>query len=395
MRLQIVTQYYFPQPLANAETVGGLARGLALRGHQVDVVTPAAGGREPHGLTVHRAVGYFPKDRASVPKRLTEYLVFSVGALWAGARAPRPDALIVPSPPPTLGAIGLLLGWWHRRPVLYVVQDLYPEVALAAGAVAPGVALRLLGGLMRLVYRKSAVVVVIDEAIVTTIEATEPRAKVRAVRNGIDLAPFHNATRDDRWLESLGVDPLRPVVMYAGNVGRSQDLAAVAQASAACGAQLIVHGGGAALESLRASSRAAGWDHVVFSGYVDRERLGSVFASADLHVVPLKADVSAASVPSKLLSITAAGRPALVAAEPDSAAARLLAESGAGWLVPPGRPEVMTEVMATALADRAELDRRGAAGHAWAEVNAGNDRCAAGYEDVLRAVIPAGQDLRA
>jgi glycosyltransferase involved in cell wall biosynthesis len=126
---------------------------------------------------------------------------------------------------------------------------------------------------------------------------------------------------------------------------------------------------------------------VRFSGFRDRAELGRVFASADLHVVPLKPGVASASVPSKLLSIFASGRPALVVADPSSPAARIVAESGAGWLVEPGDAAALTETLRAALCDRDGLASRGAAGRSWAEANATMARLAEQYESVLSEAI--------
>jgi colanic acid biosynthesis glycosyl transferase WcaI len=392
MRVLLVSQYFRPQPLANAESIGAIAFGLAELGHHVDVITPVGGADRTDRLTPRRAFGWFPTNRASKILRLLEYLTFSLGALLRAPFVPRPDVVLVPSPPPTLGLIGLVIAKLKRVPLVYNVQDLYPEVAVATGAVKPGLFLSLLGRLMKTVYRSSAAVVMIDPVLVDPLQASCPDATVVAIRNGIDLEPFAHAARSTSFLQEIGVPPDAAVVMYAGNVGRSQDLHRVIQAVEAAGAHLVIHGGGAALDELRAETGARGSGHVHFSGYRDRSMLGTVFASADVHVVPLKADVASASVPSKLLSIFAAGRPAIVTAEEGTAAAVVLAEAGGGWLVPPGEDGSLLDTIARALADPVDRERRGRLAREWALVNAGADRCAREYERLLLQVTQAEPD---
>lgn len=389
MRVLVVTQYFRPQPLANAETIGCIVSGLARRGHRVHVVSPVRGAPSEPNVVHHRAFGYFARDRASLPKRVLEYASFSVGALVAGLRVPRPDVVFVPSPPPTLGLVGLALAAGRRSRLVYNVQDFYPEVAVATGAVRAGALLVTLGRLMRWVYRRSAAVVVIDPSMEDAVREAEPDATVRAVRNGIDLVPFLEARRSATFLDEIGAAANGPVVMYAGNVGRSQDLAPVAKAALDCGATFVVHGGGAALEDLRAEADAAGWSHVRFSGYRPHGELGTVFASADLHVVPLKPGVAAVSVPSKVLSIWAAGRPAVVVAEAGSVAAALVDETGAGWVVEPGDPGALARAIAEALGDPLDMERRGRRGREWAFREAGPERCGRDYEAVLREAVGA------
>jgi colanic acid biosynthesis glycosyl transferase WcaI len=383
MRILIVSQYFLPQPLANAEVVGGLAGDLARLGHEVVVVSPVRDAEPPEGVIHVRGWGWFAPDRASVGQRLLEYVSFSLGALAGGARGARPDVIVVPSPPPTLGIIGLVIGRLRRTPVVYNVQDLYPEVAQAV-STTPSTVVSLLRRLLRVVYRGSAAVVVIDPAFETAIERAEPRAAVHSIRNGIDRSPFRQARRDDAFLAELGIPEGAQVVMYAGNVGRSQDLGAVVRATADTGAHLVIHGAGARLDELQ---RAVGdAPHVHYSGFRQRDELGRVFGSADLHVVPLKPGVAWSSVPSKLLSIFAAGRPAVVAAEKGSPAAGLIVESSGGWVIEPGDENALRTATVEALLDAGELRARGALAREWADAHAGTERAAREWEALLRDV---------
>jgi colanic acid biosynthesis glycosyl transferase WcaI len=231
-------------------------------------------------------------------------------------------------------------------------------------------------------------VVVIDPAFEPAIARAEPRATVRSIRNGIDLSLFEYAERDADLLRELGVPSGPPVVMYAGNVGRSQDLGAVVRAASAAGAQLVIHGAGARLDELQHAVDGA--PHVHFSGFRPRAELGRVFGSADLHVIPLKPGVAWSSVPSKLLSIFAAGRPAVVAAEKGSPAAELVAEASGGWVVEPGDDDALCRMTVEALRDPAELAARGARAREWARSNAGTDRAAREWDRALRELRGTG-----
>lgn len=390
MKILIVTQYFLPQPLANAEVVGSLAESLAALGNEVDILTPRVGGlphwHPPAGVRVHRTLGYFPADRSSVPKRLLEYFAFSVGALVSGATLKRPDLILVPSPPPTLGLIGVLLAKRHRCKFVYNVFDLYPEVALASGAMQPSLPLRALGWLMRWIYRQADAVVALDDQVVDAIKCAAPNALIRSIPNGIDMEPFENSTRNVEFLRGIGVDDTQPIAMYAGNIGRSQDLTAVIEATRANGAQLIIHGAGAQLADLRRIVTAQEMSHVFFSTFRPREELGAVFASADIHVVPLKPGIANTSVPSKLLSIFAAGRPAIVVAEPSSPAAVRLREANAGWVIPPGDQSALTAIIGEAIADDDSRERFGRNARTWALAHAGSNHSAVLYNALFAEI---------
>lgn len=384
MRILILSQYCRPEPLANAEVIGALAQGLADVGVEVHIVTPATGA-EVAGVIVHRCVGVHPRDRASILDRVLEYLVFSVSGLITALRAPRPDVIVVPSPPPTLAVVGLLVARIRRTKIVYNVQDLYPEVVAAIGGGRwTGIVLAFLRRLMKVVYGRVDAVVVIDPYFAKLIRRAAPMTRVVAIRNAIDLEPFHDLADYQAIRRSWDADMDVQLVVYAGNTGRSQDLAAVVAACRALDTRLVIHGGGAAHERLRADY--ADEPLVSFSDFRPREDIGRVFAAGDIHVVPLRPDVAASSLPSKLLSIFAAGRPALLVAEGDSAAAQLLEEVGAGWRVEPCDPDALVCTLRSALGDRQEQLMRGKAGREWALLHAGPSRMAAEWKELLTSI---------
>ena len=82
-----------------------------------------------------------------------------------------------------------------------------------------------------------------------------------------------------------------------------------------------------------------------------KARLPEVLAAADVHVVPLKRGLAWSSVPSKLYSILAAGRPIVASVDPGTEVARTVERAGAGLAVPPDDPEAFTKAIRRLLDD--------------------------------------------
>ena len=81
--------------------------------------------------------------------------------------------------------------------------------------------------------------------------------------------------------------------------------------------------------------------------YQPRQRLNEVLAAGDIHLVPLRKGLSSISVPSKLYSILAAGRPVLVSVDPGTEIDLVVTRSGAGRSVPAGDSrEFIAEIVA-------------------------------------------------
>lgn len=113
-------------------------------------------------------------------------------------------------------------------------------------------------------------------------------------------------------------------------------------------------------------------DTVVRARVLDRvpgEHMPAVIASADALLVPLRhAPVFALTVRSKLQSSLASGRPILAVLEGEGA--RLVEESGAGFVTAPGDPQVLAHAASRlAATPRAERQRMGMAGRRFFEAH--------------------------
>jgi colanic acid biosynthesis glycosyl transferase WcaI len=157
--------------------------------------------------------------------------------------------------------------------------------------------------------------------------------------------------------------------MYAGNVGLSQSLELLLDAAVALAPEedvaFVINGGGAARPDLE--RRAAGLPNVRFVDMQPKARLPEVLAAADIHVVPLRRGLARSSVPSKLYSILAAGRPLVASVDPGTEVARTVAEAGAGVAAPPDDPEAFTKAIRRLLEGPDESAAMGRAGRAWVE----------------------------
>jgi colanic acid biosynthesis glycosyl transferase WcaI len=105
-----------------------------------------------------------------------------------------------------------------------------------------------------------------------------------------------------------------------------------------------------------------------------------VLAAADVHVVPLKRGLAWSSVPSKLYSILAAGRPIVASVDPGTEVARTLERAGAGVAVPPDDAEAFTAAIRDLLDAPDDRRRMGASGRSFVEGWASPAAVAEAYE---------------
>ena len=108
-----------------------------------------------------------------------------------------------------------------------------------------------------------------------------------------------------------------------------------------------------------------------------------MLAAGDVHVVPLKKGLAWSSVPSKLYSILAAGRPLVASVDPGTEVARTVERAGAGFAVPPDDAESFTKALRRLLDDPDQSRAMGASGRAFVEGWASPAAVAEAYDDLF------------
>ncbi|MEM8707771.1 MAG: glycosyltransferase family 4 protein, partial [Actinomycetota bacterium] len=156
----------------------------------------------------------------------------------------------------------------------------------------------------------------------------------------------------------------RTIVMYAGNIGYSQPLDLVIETARRWhgvrdDVVFVINGGGS--ERPRLETLAAELPNVVFKDFQPAERLPEVLATGDVHLIALKRGLARSSVPSKLYSILAAGRPVFASIDPGTEVSRVLADNDCGRSVEPEDLDAFEAGLAALIDDpeRSAMGERG------------------------------------
>jgi colanic acid biosynthesis glycosyl transferase WcaI len=281
----------------------------------------------------------FPTDKRSIPRRAVAFGGFSaLAGLW-GLRGGRADGVLAMSPPLTLGLTGRAMATARRAPLVFNIQDVFPDVAVELGAISNERVIDAARRLERASYRAADAVTVLSDDLRDNVAAKLPpaeRSKVRVIPNFVDTAAVRPLDRMTSYRRQLGIGA-ETVVMYAGNVGLSQSLELILAAAEKLSHRedivFVVNGGGSARPDL--ARRAVGMTNVRFADYQPSDRLAEVLATGDVHVVPLKR-AWPASVPSRR---TQSGRrPPLAPASTSARRWRVVGGPGAGVAVAPEDP---------------------------------------------------------
>jgi colanic acid biosynthesis glycosyl transferase WcaI len=381
MKILLLTQWFDPEPCFKGLA---FARQLARRGDTVEILTGFPNypdGKVYPGYRVRPwqvdlmdgfrvcRVALYPSHDRSALRRSMNYASFALASALLGPfLVHRPDVIYVYHPPGTIGLPALLLRWWFSVPVVYDVQDLWPDTIAATGMVSSRTALKLLDRLSRFVYRHADQVAVVSPGFRSAlISRGVAENRIRVIYNWApDEVLEPSATLSSSY--SKRTDEFR--VVFAGTMGFAQALDAVLEAAAQCAvrvpqARFVFVGGGVDRSRLEMEARKRRLGNVEFISRQPPSAMRAIFDQADALLVHLKDDpLFAVTIPGKTQAYLASGRPLIMAVRGD--AARLVERANAGVLAEPENPTSITaavEKLASLLPE--DRERMGAAGRSF------------------------------
>lgn len=401
MNLVVITPHFAPDVAPTGAVWTRLVEEFAAHGHRIEVITSLPWYRQ-HAVEpgyegklvryedvrwgrIARMHPFAAKDKRDLLRRAAAFVGFSALGAAMGARGPKVDGVIAVSPPLTLGLTGWATALARHAPLVFNIQDVYPDVAVELGVLKEGPVVQATRRLERFCYQRADAVTVLSEDLQDNVRAkTAHPDKVRVIPNFVDtsaIAPRHG---ENTYRKEFGLEN-KTVVMYAGNVGLSQSLDIVLESAVALSydpdVMFVINGQGAARPELK--RRARGLSNVLFVDMQPLERLPEVLSAGDIHLVPLKRGLARSSVPSKTYSILAAARPLIASVDPGSEIARLTDMSRGGIAVPPEDAEALTKAIRQLVDAPEERRRMGAAGRRFVEGWASPGAVATAYEELV------------
>jgi colanic acid biosynthesis glycosyl transferase WcaI len=388
-RLLVLNQYYWPGLEATANLLTELCEALA-ETHDVTVITGAARGlpkrQVRNGVNIVR-IRSTTFDRSHLFRRAANYATYVLGLVWRAMVSSRPDLVVCMTDPPFIGSIARVVAARFRVPLLVVMQDVFPEIAVKLGRLKSPVSAKLLRLLIDPSLRAADRVVVIGETMKRRVEEKGVSAeRIRVIPNWSDVGSVVPMPHDNEWSRRHKLTK-RFVVMHSGNIGHAQNLDALVRASTFLrdlgNLAVIIVGAGARRADLVLLARVLEADKVEILPYQERSILSQSLSTADVHVVGLAKGLAGYVVPSRLYGILAAGRPVIAATDPESETAQLVAEIGCGVLVPPGNPFALAAAIRAAHDGEYDLAEMGRRARVFAEAEADRSTAVRRYRDVL------------
>lgn len=326
MRLLLLNQFVPPDPAPTARLLGDLAEAFSAQGW------------EP--VLIGKQDGYRQGKKRGLARLIRDGLAHA-RMFWAGLRAGPCDWIVCLSDPPGLPFTAALLARIKRARLAHWAMDVYPEVAVALGALPSGMVSRLVGAAMTFGYRKCDLLVALDEDMRQVIGG---RCDLNPVNVQPPWPPTFRPARASHSPSETG-----RTWLYSGNLGRAHEFRDILEAQRLLETgpkpwRLVFQGGGPSFEEARAYAAVLGLKHCQWQNYADDAALLETLLQADVLIATQKESMLGLLWPSKLAVLQLMGRPILwVGPATGQIGATLRASSAMNGVFAPGEAAAIAQ----------------------------------------------------
>lgn len=375
-----------------------LSRGLASRGHEVlhlhfaDCLTPkgplSRRYGDPETLAIEGLTVGEPFQKYRYFRRLVQERRY--GSVLARRIADyAPDVVISGNTPLDAQEAARAAAHLAGARFVFWIQDVYSAAVTRTlrrrvALVGPLLARRFTRLEQQTLRRSDAVVAITEDFVPILAGWGVDARRITVIENWAPLDGIHPLAKDNEWSRAHGLADKR-VILYSGTLGLKHDPSVfIALAEGLSGhddVRVVVISEGLGADWLR--ERSPDHPNLILLPFQSFERMSHVLATGDILLATLEPEAGMFSVPSKVLTYLAAGRPILAAMPAQNLAARIIERAGAGRLVSPSDARRLVEAAVVMLADEDVRRRWGESARAYACATFDVSRITDRFESVL------------
>lgn len=388
MNILLISAYFPPDTGSASHLFYELALSLNREHHKVGVLTSFPSYYAQGSLSKYKKKIWMKEDMEGISVTRVAIPVFSrnilaARALWqfncaflfgaASLFLPHYDISLVYSPPLPLGYTAWFLRKIKGTPFILNVQDLFPQSAIDLKKLRSKQLIYLFEGMEKQIYNCANLITVHSQGNRDHMIMKEAKSKkVRVIPNWIDTEFIKPGKRMNSFRREHVMDD-KFVVSFAGILGYSQDIEVIIGAAEILkdyhNIFFLIVGDGARKQDLVDEAKKKKLENIKFIGMQPREKYPDVLHASNVCLSTLKSEVITPVVPSKILSIMAAGRPIIASMNLSGDAGAIIEEARCGYVIPPGNPNLLAEHILKLHKNRENCEIFGKNGRKYAETN--------------------------
>lgn len=407
MRILTFSAYFTPEIAASMYLSEDIFEGLARAGHYVELYVPVPCRgisddiREKYKkkkievlydghLIIHRFALY--KEGKNTFLRALRYLILICRFAWFGLWK-KTDVIFAQSTPPIQGMMAGFLASIKHVPLVYNLQDIFPDSLVNTGLTSKGSILWKIGRKIEdYGYKRTNKFIVISEDFKENIIAKGvAKEKIVVVPNWADTQGVYPVERKrNKLIKKYDLDPNKFYITYCGNIGFTQNMELLLKVAKKIETEFpdvcfVLIGDGAAKAQVENEVNIENIKNVILLPFQPYKDIANVFSLGDIGLIISKPGVGNNSVPSKTWSIMAAEKPILASFDKDSELSRLIERVGCGVCAEAGDEEAFSTKLKDMIVNYDE--KMGKKGADFIKKNYSKDSCVKKYIEALEEVV--------
>lgn len=381
-RVLLFCQHFYPEMISTGMHMTELFLALQEIGWSVYVCTAQPSLiLEKNGIRVSRRMSYQGIDIVRVRslgshsgsllnRALFASSYFFMSFIYLITQVRKMDGIVFTTNPPFLGLLGVIAKVLFRKKYLYIVYDIYPDIAVNMGVIKKnGILHRIWERLARLMLDQADRNVVIGRDMREIIMAKtriNRHERIVLIPNWSDDRIVYPIMDIDNELKRKWAEGFELVIQYSGRMARTHNLEPLIEAAEILKAHPFLFqfiGDGAKKKMLQGMVNQKKLENVRFYSYQPLKKLSETLSVADIAVVCLEKEYVGLSVPSKTYGIMAVARPILGILKIESEIGRMINESECGVVLPEPTGESVALILLNMAGDRKRLKKMGERGY--------------------------------
>ena len=313
MKINILTEFYYPSCGATAQLITDLSYALSHLGHQVTVITSSPGDNSEE-LRIVRLHSSVISHGNTLSKAINGTLFMLRAFMWMYTSIQRSEITLVVSNPPFIGLIALVLRLIKNQKYVFLLQDLFPRSAVLSGILpSSGPSPYIWRYLIKSICTYSESNIVLSKSMLQKSITEYPNTNNWYVIHNwaVETAlciPKHDNPLIDTW----NLDSKHLIIQYSGNFGRLHDILTILECARLLQAEPITFlfiGSGAKTHQIQSYIDQFNLNNIVLKEPVSRNLLPTSLALADISVLSIAEGAHNTVAPSKYQGIVASNIP--------------------------------------------------------------------------------------
>jgi len=251
------------------------------------------------------------------------------------------DVLLIPTDPPLLPLIGTIAKIYKGQKYIYLMHDVYPEIAAGLGYIKKDGWIYTLWTYLNQISMKHAekIVVPSQSMRIKLLEQYKnlDSEKVLLVPNWANEDLINVIPKEENHYPQKFNLQDKFIVEYSGNMGRIHEFETIIKAAQKLekfdDIAFVFIGGGGKKPEVENLVKKYSLKNIMFLPHQDRENLAFSLGMADVHLISLRQNYENLAAPSKLYGILASGKPAIFVGSKNCFITELLENNLCGYTV--------------------------------------------------------------